>query len=159
MRHDFGASGGRVPRITILTDGQADCSLADMSREVKRVKMKESLEIDVVALGMPSFKQESYIKLAENSGGTFLKINGSSDLDSSVTSYAQVLNALRQEPFEVVGNDTTYTTPPGQKLDLPPGEYTIVVSSSVKLDSAGKLTRQVKINSGEDRVVELSVDE
>ncbi|MGB6068490.1 MAG: O-antigen ligase family protein, partial [Desulfomonilaceae bacterium] len=158
LRNDFAAAGNRVPRIMIMTDGQTECSGIDMSREVKLVKMKESPEIDVVALGMPSFKQKSYMKLAENSGGTFLKINGSADLDSSVRSYAQVLNALRQEPVEVVGKEKTYTTPPGQKLDLAPGEYTIVVPSSVKPDSAGKLTRQLKINPGEDREVELSVD-
>ncbi len=159
LRNDFAVTGNRVPRIMIMTDGQTECSGIDMSREVKLVKMKESPEIDVVALGMPSFKQKSYMKLAENSGGTFLKINGSADLDSSVRSYAQVLNALRQEPVEVVGKEKIYTTPPGQKLDLAPGEYTIVVPSSVKRDSAGKLTRQVKINSGEDQEVELSVDE
>jgi hypothetical protein len=76
-----------------------------------------------------------------------------------VTAYAQVLNAPRQEPFEVVGNGTTYTIRAGQKLDLPPGQYTITLSSIDELDSSRKLIKNVKINSGETRVVEVSVDE
>lgn len=159
LRQDFGASGGHVPRIAILTDGRADCSLAEMSQELKRVKMKEIVKIDVVALGIKASKQESYFKLTEITGGKFLKIDGASDLDSSVTSYSQVLNTLRQEPFEVVGNGTTYTITPGQKLDLPPGQYTITLSSIDKLDSSRRLIEDVKINSGETRVVEVSVDE
>jgi O-Antigen ligase len=159
LRQDFGASGGRVPRIAILTDGRAECSIVEMSQELKRVKMKESVKIDVVALGIKASRQDSYLKLAESTGGTFLKIDGASDLDSSVTGYALALNTRRQEPFEVVGNGTTYTIPPGQKLDLPPGQYTIRLSSVDELDSSRKLIRDVKINSGETRVVEVSVDE
>jgi hypothetical protein len=34
-----------------------------MSQELKRVKMKESVKIDVVALGIKASKQESYLKL------------------------------------------------------------------------------------------------
>jgi hypothetical protein len=159
LRQDFAASGGRVPRIAILTDGRAECSLAEMTQELKRVKMKESVKIDVVALGIKASKQESYLKLTESTGGMFLKIDGSSDLDSSVSGYAHVLNTLRQEPFEVVGHGTTYTIPPGQKLDLPPGQYTITLSSIDELDSSRKPIKDVKISSGETRVVEVSVDE
>jgi hypothetical protein len=159
LRQDFGASGGRVPRIAILTDGRAECSLAEISQELKRVKMKESVKIDVVALGIKASKQESYLKLTESTGGLFLKIDGSSDLDSSMTGYARVLNTPRQEPFEVVGNGTTYTILPGQKFDLPPGQYTITLSSIDELDSSRKVIKDVKINSGETRVVEVSVDE
>jgi hypothetical protein len=130
-----------------------------MSQELKRVKTKESVKIDVVAFGMKPSKQESYLKLTESTGGIFLKIDGASDLDSSVTGYAHVLNTRREEPFEVVGNGTTYTIPPGQKFDLPPGQYTITLPSIDELDASRKLPMDVKINSGENRVVEVSVDE
>ena len=59
----------------------------------------------------------------------------------------------------MVGNGTTYTIPPGQKFDLPPGQYTITLSCIDELDSSRKIIKDVKINSGETRVVEVSVDE
>jgi hypothetical protein len=122
------------------------------------MKGKSVVNIDVVALGMKAERQESYSKLAASSGGIFLALGVSSELQSSTTNYVQSLNLPRLEPVRVVGKRMAYTVFPGEELSLVPGNYSILLPSDGS-EPSKRLLKNVKINSGEHRVIDLTADE
>jgi hypothetical protein len=158
LKKDFGSLGTLAPRVLIITDGAHRCAFKEVLSEADRKTAKEKIPVDVLALGMHRKRQVGYSKVAERTGGLFLRIDNPSDLQSGLAKYIKLLKTPVKEKIEVRGEKAVLTARPDEELTVVPGSYTIVLPAVAGIAPSKRSLDPVQIQSGESTVVQVKVN-
>ncbi|MBI5572504.1 MAG: hypothetical protein HY914_21350 [Desulfomonile tiedjei] len=160
LRRDFATAPDYSPRIVLLTDGSGTASANPLLEANGKLRKESRVKIDVVALAMSdSARRAEFRKLVGGTGGMYLAIERSQDIDAALATYKRLFQEVRPAHIEVQGAGTRYKTLPGKELKLTSGEYRIVLPHMEGLshDKAAVLP-PVPIRAGETRTVTIRVN-
>jgi hypothetical protein len=157
VKADLGGLGGLTPRTLVVTNGLRKCAYREVLRVIDRKHGKGKVRVDVLALGMSRRREKGYARLAAKTGGTFLKIAKPSDLKKAISTYGEILKTPALKKMEVRGGKTHLHVGNGEEVTLAPGSYSIVLPVIPGLKSANRTIKDVKINSGENKVLMVRI--
>ncbi len=157
VKADLGGLGGLTARTLVVTNGLRKCAYREVLRVIDRKHGKGKVRVDVLALGMSRRREKGYARLAAKTGGTFLKIAKPSDLKKAVSKYGEILKTPALKKMEVRGGKTHLHVGNGEEVTLAPGSYTIVLPVIPGLKSANRTIKDVKISSGENKVLMVKI--
>ncbi|MDQ7782282.1 MAG: hypothetical protein RDU20_05365 [Desulfomonilaceae bacterium] len=157
VKRDLSGLGGLSARVLVLTDGTVKCPGLDVMKAIDRYRGDGKVALDVIALGMHQKYSRGYALAAKKTGGVFLRVNGSDDLDRTLARYKKVLRKRTLEPVEVRGENAVYTVIPGEEITLAPGSYSVVLPLIGSLKASKRTIANVTIKSAETKVVEVRI--
>lgn len=157
IKRDMGELGGLVPRVLIVTNGLTKCSYNEVLKAVGSHGGKGKPVVDVIGVGMGPRNSRGYAGLAKKTGGVFLRVERPSDMDRVVSRYGKVLKTRALEKLEVRGENAVHTATPDKEISLTPGTYKVVLPLVGKLHPSHRSIPEVKINSGETKIVVVRI--
>lgn len=156
IKKDFVSVGSGVPRLLLVTCGQAKCPTKDTLKVLNRQSPGTKVTVDVLALGIPSKRHATYSVLAKKSGGLFLAIETPEQLDAAMVRYKKALRTSTFEKIEIRNDKATVSVPPDEDMALAPGVYTIVLPRIKGLADTHRSIPNVKIKSGHATLIDVN---
>jgi hypothetical protein len=157
IKTDLSALAGLTPRAVVVTDGIRKC---DYRQAIKAVEAKggaSKLKVDVIALGMNKKRLAGYSQLVAKSNGILLKVETPSEVETALSRYGKILKAPAMSKLEVKGEKADFKINNGEEITLAPGSYSIVVPPIPGLDPSHRVIKEVKIASGDNKVLDVRV--
>ncbi|MGC8659828.1 MAG: hypothetical protein ACP5U1_12195 [Desulfomonilaceae bacterium] len=156
IKRDFIGTGSHVPRLLLITCGQAKCPSKETSRVLSHQSPGTKVTVDVLALGMPSKRHPTYSLLAKKSGGLFLPIETEAQLDAAMARYKKALRAPTYQRIEIRNDKATVSVPPDEDMALAPGTYTVILPKLKGIAESRRALPNVKIKSGHSTIIEVN---
>lgn len=156
IKKDFVSAGSGVPRLLLVTCGQAKCPTKDTLKVLNRQSPGTKVTVDVLTLGMPSKRHATYSALAKKSGGLFLAVETPAQLDAAMARYKKALRTSTFEKIEIRNDKATVSVPPDEDIALAPGVYTIVLPRLKGLADTHRSIPNVKIKSGHATLIDVN---
>jgi hypothetical protein len=157
LRKDFDGGRDLAPRIVVVTNGAHKCGYGEVLRTLDEKGARGEIPVDVVSLGIGKKTRKNYAALAEKTKGEFLALEKPADLEAALAKYGKVLKSKQRKVIEVRGSDKTFKLANGEEITLAPGTYSIVVPEMSGLSPSMRTIRDVKLKSGENKRLEVSV--
>ncbi len=158
LQTDFHGIQELTPRILVITDGRRDCSFGRTLQLLEKRKSTQIVKLDLIGVDLPQSAQETYSKLASETGGLFLNIAQMSETEA-LTKYLAVLHEPRFDPLELRTEKAKHRVMSGEKSTLLAGSYTIVVPEIEGLDPAHRIIKDFDVIAGKTTVLNLSVEQ
>jgi hypothetical protein len=111
----------------------------------------------VIALGMNKKRLAGYSQLVAKSNGILLKVETPSEVETALSRYGKILKAPAMSKLEVKGEKADFKINNGEEITLAPGSYSIVVPPIPGLDPSHRVIKEVKIASGDNKVLDVRV--
>lgn len=157
-RADFRSDGNASGRLLLITDGSTGCSWKRMEYLRQHGNAGDDVKLDVFALGMAAASLEPYQKIARETEGEFISLDGPADAQSTLDRYGEALRRILPQAIELRGFTGRYGVMPGQEIKIPPGPYVIVLPPMDGLaPSKRKLAERIRVKPGESRTVTVSI--
>lgn len=156
LKKDFIAVGNHVPRLLLITCGQAKCPAKESKKVLDRQSPGAKVTIDVLAIGAPIKRHPTYALLAKKSGGLFLSVDTPAQLQNVLARYKKALRVSTLEKIEIRTDKATVSVTPDVDLALAPGIYTVVLPKIKGIADSHRAIPNVKIKSGHATVIEVN---
>jgi len=153
---DFGVKEKLRQRIVIVTDGESRCLSSAVSEIATRRKQKRIGSVDVIALGMQPSAEETFSRLSEDTDGTFLDVAQPSQVQTSLAQYTPVLRVSKPVTVEVSGSSGVRRVLVGQKIQLPPGLYSLWLPGDLHLPQSEQKVGNIEVSAEKVTTVTLS---
>jgi hypothetical protein len=157
LKKDFSGIEDLAPRLVVVTNGATKCAYRKVLRMVDRKGARGKVKVDVIAMGMSKRRRGGYVALAKKTRGVFLNVNQPADVPSAVSQYGKVLKKPIPKKMEVRGEKASFKVGIGDEITLAPGTYAIVLPVIPGLDPSNRIIRDVKIDSGQARVLSVRI--
>lgn len=157
LKSDFSGIGDLTPRVVLLTSGARKCEYKGVLKPAERKSGGGKIAADVIGFGISAKRERGYSTLAGKTNGVFLKVDKPADIDSAVSRYQKTLHAPSRKDIEVKGEKSSFKIGAEEELTLAPGSYTIVLPSVPGLDPSHRTIKDVKISSGQNKVLTVAV--
>ncbi|MEJ2717338.1 MAG: O-antigen ligase family protein, partial [Deltaproteobacteria bacterium] len=154
---DFAGMHAVVPRVLMISDGKKRCAVREVMSSITEEESGARPVVDMILFGNGASDQQRYEELARESGGFFSRLDGPSDLESSVARYCSVLKTPKRGQIIVRGDKTTRRVLPGDEITLPPGMYELVMPPIAGVAASDRLIREMRIRAGKTTSVDVSV--
>ena len=156
IKKDFVGIGSHVPRILLITCGQAKCPSKETTRVLSHQSPGTKVTVDVLALGMPSKRHPTYSLLAKKSGGLFMPIETEAQLEAAMDRYKKALRSSTFQRIEIRNDKATVSVPPDEDMALAPGMYTVILPKLKGIAESRRALPNVKIKSGHSTLIEVN---
>ena len=156
IKRDFGGISSHVPRLLLVTCGQAKCPSKETSRVLNRQSPGAKVTVDVLAIGAPIKRHPTYSLLAKKSGGLFLAIETPAQLESAMDRYKKALRVSTFQKVEIRNDKATVSVPPDEDMALAPGMYTVILPKLKGIAESHRAIPNVKIKSGHATLIEVN---
>ena len=141
----------------MVTSGATKCAYRQVLRRVDRKGARGKVKVDVIAIGMSKRRRSGYMALTKKTRGAFLKIDQPGDVPSVVAQYGKILKTPIPKKMEVRGEKASFKVGIGEEITLAPGTYAIVLPVIPGLDPSNRIIKDVKIDSGQARVLSVRI--
>ncbi|MGP8284313.1 MAG: hypothetical protein ACLQT6_16575 [Desulfomonilaceae bacterium] len=156
IKKDFGGIDAHVPRLLLVTCGQAKYPSKETSRVLNRQSPGAKVTVDVLAIGAPIKRHPTYSLLAKKSGGLFLAIETPAQLEGAMGRYKKALRVSTFQKVEIRNDKATVSVPPDEDIALAPGIYTVVLPKLKGIAESHRAIPNVKIKSGHATLIEVN---
>ncbi|MDR3603777.1 MAG: hypothetical protein P4L38_04040 [Syntrophaceae bacterium] len=156
IKRDFAGAGNHVPRLLLITCGQAKCPSKETSRVLNRQSPGAKVTVDVLAIGAPIKRHPTYSLLAKKSGGLFLAIETPAQLEGAMGRYKKALRVSTFQKVEIRNDKATVSVAPDEDIALAPGNYTVVLPKLKGIAESHRAIPNVKIKSGHATLIEVN---
>ncbi len=156
LKKDFIGVGNHVPRLLLITCGQAKCPAKESKKALDHQSPGSKVTIDVLAIGAPIKRHPTYALLAKKSGGLFLSVETPAQLQNVLARYKKALRVSTLEKIEIRTDKAIVSVTPDVDLALAPGIYTVVLPKIKGIADSHRAIPNVKIKSGHATVIEVN---